>query len=239
MQRLLITRPLKQAERMQRLADTHEVLTWIAPVMTTVMMPVFELVDFDHYDAFITTSMSGIDCLVEMTVRRDIPLFCAGFMSAEVAREYGFRIVHCAETPGAAGIVNYLKMFAFDRVAYFHGATIKMDIAAKCSDFMIVDSFCVYKTVPVVQWADETIALFHKNEIQAITFYSEKSALITLDLLRAHSVLSFTPSIVALCLSPAIADIISKHLWKNVYIASTSSELIAILKDKQSVKGCT
>ncbi len=239
MQRLLITRPLKQAERMQCLADAHGISTWIAPVMTTVVVPVSETVAFDCYDALIATSVLGIDCLAEMTARRDIPLFCAGSMSAEVAREYGFSAVHCAETPGAVGIVNHLKMFAFDRAAYFHGATIKMDIAAKCSDFMIVDSFCVYKTVPVAQWTDETIALFHKNEIQAITFYSEKSALITLDLLHTHNILSCTPLIAALCLSPAIADVISKHLWKNVYIASTSIELIAILKDKQSVKDCT
>ncbi len=233
MQRLLITRPLKQAERMQRFVDASGISTWIDPVMTMVVLPVDQTIDFDRYDAFVTTSVAGIDCIAEMTTRRDIPLFCAGLTSAEVACEHGFLAVHYAEMPGGAAVANELKMFAFNRVAYFHGSIIKIDIAVECNGLMYVDSFCVYKTVPVAQWSDETITLFRKNEIKAITFYSERSAFITLDLLRTHDVLSYTGSVSALCLSSAIADVISKHLWKNVYIASTSAELIAILKDEQ------
>lgn len=236
MNRILITRPQKQAERMQALLQAEGFSTWIDPVLTTVVLPLMCDINLDAYDACVTTSASGVECLAKITTCRDIPIFCAGPASAGTAKEFGFSVVFCANELGGLALVHLLKQSCFRNVAYVHGEQVKIDIAKECLTLGInVDSFCLYKTVPAKQWSDETVMFFREREIYALTFYSEKSASVTLDLLRSHNLFSYTDTIHALCLSPAIAAIISKQLWKNVHIASTSAELIAILRNESNL----
>ncbi|MDP4725021.1 MAG: uroporphyrinogen-III synthase [Alphaproteobacteria bacterium] len=104
------------------------------------------------------------------------------------------------------------------RFAYIRGEVVKINIADALANIegMNIDTYITYKTVPTTGWTDETIALFHAKKITAITFYSEHSAQVTLDLLRKHNLLGFTPFITALCLSEAIAGVLKSFIWKNI-----------------------
>ena len=103
------------------------------------------------------------------------------------------------------------------RFAYIRGEVVKIDIAKALGDTNAnVDTYITYKTIPTSAWTDETLNLFHNRKITAITFYSEHSAHVTLDLLRAHNLLGCTPSITALCLSEAISDVLKDFVWQAI-----------------------
>ncbi|MES2252854.1 MAG: hypothetical protein V4482_04115 [Pseudomonadota bacterium] len=67
----------------------------------------------------------------------------------------------------------------------------------------------------------KAVVVAYSGKITAITFYSEYSARVTLDLLRAHNLIHYTPSITALCLSNAIADEVRVLAWKEINIPSS------------------
>lgn len=218
---ILITRPLAAAKRTEQSFNETGFATWIDPVLTII--PLSLNITIDAYDAIITTSVAGVESLAAITTNRIIPIFCAGAASAAIARELGFTSIFYPTEPGGIGLIPLIKQSPFKRFAYIRGETIKIDIAIALSDIpnLFVDSYVAYKAIPTAAWTDKTIALFHSHKITAITFYSEHSARVTLDLLRAHNLLSYTPSITALCLSDSIAEVIYGIIWKEIKITAS------------------
>ena len=213
---VLITRPLAAAKRTEYAFQLAGHSTWIDPVLTILPLPAH--IDPSAYDAFITTSGNGVESLAELTQNRDTPIFCAGSASGAIAREHGFTSVFYPEEPGAKELISLLKKSSYTRFAYIRGEVVKIDIAHALADVpgAHIDSYCTYKAIPTTTWTDETVALFHAQKITAITFYSEHSAHVTLNLLSTHNLLEYTASINALCLSAAIADIVQAHSWKEI-----------------------
>jgi uroporphyrinogen-III synthase len=226
---ILITRPLAAAKRTEQAFQLAGFETWIAPVLTIIPLQV--TINPAAYDAIITTSANGVESVATLTQDRDTPIFCAGKTSATVVYELGFTSAFYPSEPGGKELITLIKQSSFKRFAYIRGEVIKIDIAHALQDVpdVHVDTYITYKTVPTSAWTDETLDLFHTNKISAITFYSEHSAQIILNLLNTHNFLDYTPFITALCLSPAIAEAIQSIVWKNIEIASTSDELVANL----------
>lgn len=226
---VLITRPLQAAERTQALFQLNGISTWIEPVLTICPLPI--TLDLDTYDAIIATSTAGIDSLAPIKNKHKKTLFCVGESSARLARKLGFHSVHHPQKPGGEELAHIIKQSNFKRFAYIRGEIVKIDMAHTLRDTkdIHVDSYITYKAKPTLSFSDKTLDLFHDNKITAITFYSDHSARIIIDLLRKHDLLSYTASITALCLSESIYDAIKAVMWKNVGIGSTSHELVANL----------
>ncbi|MES2253297.1 MAG: uroporphyrinogen-III synthase [Pseudomonadota bacterium] len=213
---ILITRPLDAAKRTEQALQAASFETWIDPVLT--IMPIHVTITPNTYDAIITTSGNGVESFATLTQDRDTPIFCAGSASAATARELGFISVFHPVEPGGRELISLIKQSPFKHLAYLRGEVVKIDIAQGLRDMtdVRVDTYITYKTVPTAAWTHETITLFENGKITAITFYSEYSARVTLDLLRAHGLLDYTPSITALCLSDTIAEVIRDMRWKNI-----------------------
>lgn len=226
---VLITRPFLAAKRTEALFQSACISTWIDPVLRIVHIP--RTIVFDNYNAIITTSANAVESLVTHTENRHLPLFCAGFASSCVAHDLGFKNTFYPAEPGASGLIQLIKESPYKRFAYIHGETVKTDIAQALPALgSKVDSYCTYKTVPTLKWTEETLSLFKNNAITAITFYSEQSAISTVQLIEKHRLSAHTKSIQALCLSKEISDRISPYFWKDINIRSTTAGLIATLR---------
>ncbi len=213
---ILITRPLAAAKRTEQAFQLAGLKTWIDPVLTITPLP--STIDSAAYDAIITTSTNGVESFAALTQHHDIPTFCAGAASAAIACELGFTSVFHPTAPGAKGLITLIKQSPFKRFAYIRGEVVKINIADALANIegIHIDTYITYKTLPTTGWTDETIALFHAKKITAITFYSEHSARVTLDLLRKHNLSDYTPSVTALCLSEAIADVLKDFVWQAI-----------------------
>jgi uroporphyrinogen-III synthase len=242
---VLITRPKESAKRTARVIESLGHTTTLAPVSSITTLNVD--VPYSQLDALITTSANAIEIMATQTERRDIPLFCVGAASADFARELGFQTILYPEVPGATGLIEVIKTSPYRRLAYLHGEIVKVDIKRVLSQSwsqdspqvqnLQIDSFCVYKTEQAPSWSDEIIAQFHEETIAAITFYSERSAELTLNFLKKHGLLRHTASIHALCLSHSIAEKVLAYFWKSINIASTTRELIGNLEVEECNKG--
>jgi uroporphyrinogen-III synthase len=231
---ILITRPLAAAKRTEQAFQSAGFETWIDPVLTIESLPV--QIDPRAYDAIITTSANGVESFAAVTQCRGTPIFCAGSASAAIAQELGFTSVFYPETPGGKELITLIERSSFKRFAYIRGEVVKVNIAQALQDTpnVHVGTYVAYKTIPTLAWTDETVDLFRNGKITAITFYSEHSAQLTLDLLRTHDLLGYAPSITALCLSDPISDIIQVNVWKNSVIGSTTTELgVNLLKKRE------
>lgn len=226
---VLITRPYTSAIRTKPLFEAAGFSTWVAPVFNII--PLLTELTFTTYDALITTSQAAIEILATRTSNRSIPLFCAGKASCDIARSLGFQHIYYPESPGATELVVLLKKSSFSSFAYLSGEIIKVDISRELREFpeYHIDTFCIYKTSPVTAWNDDTLALFKANKINLISFFSEHTADLTLNLMHKHDLIKYTPTIQALCLSKVISHRISPYFWKNINIASTTEGLIATL----------
>ena len=226
---VLITRPLAAAKRTEQTFQSAGITTWLAPVLAIIPIPA--TINPIAYDAIITTSANGVESFAIHTQNRDLSIFCAGAVSAAIARELGFQSISYPDIPGGKDLITLVKQSSFKRLGYIRGEVVKIDIAEELANIpgMHIDTHITYKTVPTTAWSHETVALFHAKKVTAITFYSEHSARIILDLLKSHSLLYYTSSITGLCLSDAISDIIQMNIWKNIVIGSTSDELAANL----------
>jgi uroporphyrinogen-III synthase len=218
---VLITRPLAAAKRTEQAFQAAGISTWIDPVLTITLIPT--TIKPAAYDAIITTSANGVESFAKLTQHRNIPIFCVGDASAAIARELGFTSVFHPIEHGGKELVILIKQSPFKRFAYIRGEVVKIDIANALANVldMRIDTYITYKTVPTTAWTDETLDLFHTKKISTITFYSEYSAQVILNLLRAHNLLDCTHFITALCLSEAIADVIHDLIWKEVKIQSS------------------
>ncbi len=212
---ILITRPVDFSTKTEQQFKAAGYDTWKDPVLTIERFPV--KIDFDVYDAVITTSMVAIHACAQLRAPCALPFFCAGKASAEFAKDQGFSRVFHPNEPGAMGIFPLICASEYNRFVYIHGETIKVDLASELRTInRSVDCFCVYKTTPCAAWHDDTLRLFHQQKISAITFFSEKSAQATLDLMDKHQLTRFIPHIRALCISDAVADVVRSYGWRSI-----------------------
>ena len=218
---VLITRPLAAAKRTEQAFQAIGVATWINPVLTIIHLPA--IINPAAYDAIITTSANGVESFAQLTQNRNTPIFCAGDASAAVACELGFTSIFYPEKSGGKELITLIRKSPFKRYAYIRGEVIKIDVADALANIAgtHIEAYITYKTVPTSAWTDETLNLFHAKKITAITFYSEHSAQVTLDLLKAHNLLGYTPFITALCLSEGIAGVLRESVWKEVKTESS------------------
>ena len=99
--RVLVTRPLEDAQETAALLQVrgHEAL--VAPLFT-VKFHGGPRIDLTGVQAVLATSANGVQAISRRTSRRDLPLFAVGPQTAQIARNEGFKLVRSADGDAAA-----------------------------------------------------------------------------------------------------------------------------------------
>ena len=181
--RVLVTRPLHDAQRTASLlaARGHEAV--IDPVLT------IEPVAFGLPDAADAVTITSAN-VFRMTSQQSLaplfalPLFAVGAQSAAAARAFGFQDIHAA-----GGDAHSLARLLADelprtaRLLYLAGAERAHDLAALVRRAGIeVEMRVVYRAAPAQRLQDTTLAQLEAGEIGAVLHYSARSAAIFLHL---------------------------------------------------------
>lgn len=100
--RILVTRPLPQAERTAKKLRAMGYNPIIAPMLAIVPVAPATIPDFKAAQAVLVTSSNGVDALARMTELRGFPVLTVGDRTAAIARSAGFEAVQSASGDGQA-----------------------------------------------------------------------------------------------------------------------------------------
>ena len=183
----------------------------------------YTLPQWDDFSALIVTSQKSLDVFQNRAVP-DIPVFCVGRQTAAKAAGYGFNKVYIPEGGNAESLVSLITghkdSVHHKPLLYLRGASVSMDIkAALFRSKIAAEELIVYQTIPAQALSDQTTALLRSGKINAVTFYSKKTARIFADLIRTAALENTLVNIKALCLSDAVLECVRPLNWKSTHVS--------------------
>ena len=219
--RVLVTRPGDDGTALAELLGARGVGSVVEPLLAIKQIegPPLEL---DGVQAFLLTSANGVRALARRTDRRDIPVYAVGDATAATARGTGFTQVHSAagNVETLAELVKEILKPADGPLLHVAGSTVAGDLIGlveaagfKCTREVI------YDVINKRSLTSSTIAAIKENHIEAVTLYSPRSAEIFVELIRKARLIRSCRSMIAICLSQAVADKISELHWQDIHIA--------------------
>ena len=241
--RVVITRPREDATRLAAQLAEQDVEAVIEPMLEVVPCPLDTPIDFDGVQAILVTSANGVRALAEIGTRRDLPLFAVGSASAEAAEAYGF-----AKIEAAAGDVAALAKLVCARLQPDAGPLIHAagsHIAGDLVGALDAAGFTVRREVLYAARAAAALsaplrASLAAGELDAVLFFSPRSAGTFVTLLTAAGLAQSVASLDALCLSDAVANVAGGVAWRRVAVAERlDQEAVLALLDPGSARTLT
>jgi len=236
---VLITRPLATAETMAAALQNLGYETAIEPLLsikpTHVRQPKTGAID-----AVMITSGSALATLEnrpeEMEELFDIPCFCVGLRTAEKARVFGFRKVQHAASDGAelARLVGRAHVARKNSILHIAGRDVNRETHREIERLgHNLVHWPVYEAVPVEAFTAATRQAFKNRTFDALTFYSPRTAQVFVALIKQAALETCCAGLAAICLSPAVADVLKALNWRFLAAASQPTEeaLIARLQE--------
>ena len=223
--RVLVTRPADDAvplaERLRSLGFEPVIEPLLAIVSTDAE------IDLDGVQAVLLTSANGARALARATKRRDLPVLAVGDATARAARDAGFESV-----ASAGGDVGDLARLAAARCAPAAGALLHVsgrevagDLAGRLADAGFeVRRAGLYRAEPAAALSPELRAQIAAGHIDAALFLSPRTARSFVTLVDAAKLGASCRRIVALCLSPAVANALPAASWQGVRVAAAPTQ---------------
>jgi uroporphyrinogen-III synthase len=220
---VLVTRPREQAEATARLlrAAGHEVL--IDPILDIRPLPP-PRVEPGEVAALAITSANAASALAELPA--DLPVFAVGEATAEAARAAGRRIVEAAAGDGSA-------LAGLIRRSVAHGGVVLhlcgRDVREGLEAGLVAAGYAyrqapVYEAIPSPALATETVDAIRGRRLNAILFYSPRSATLFADKVAAAGLAQHLSPVLAVCLSEAVAAGLAGLPFRAVRVAAARDQ---------------
>lgn len=219
--KILVTRPLADGQEIAaRLAEQGH-LALLAPLLEPRWFDGPEP-DLDGVQAILATSANGIRALIRRTGRRDIPIFAVGPQTAEEARNAGFADVKSADGDAVA-LAQATARWAPPGSMLLH--VCGEDAPGTLADRLAADGFTMRRAVLYGMAAanalpSEVQRALRKGGVDAVMFFSPKSAGLFLDLARGLPI----AHLIALCISPNTAKVLPADAFAAVRIAEKPNQ---------------
>lgn len=224
--RVLVTRPRPDADETaaELRARGHAVV--VAPLLT-VRMDAAAAFDPEGVQAVLITSANGARALAQATARRDLPLFAVGNASAATARACGFaRTVSADGDVGAlAALVSAQLSPDAGKLVHIAGTVTAGDLSALlgAAGFEVV-RLVAYSANAVRQMPEEIEAVIRDGLLDAALFYSPRTAAQFADLLHQAGLTAACGDVVAVALSPAVAEKLAPIGFAGVRVADAPDQ---------------
>lgn len=219
---ILITRPLEEAEALAATLKSRGIECLIEPMLAIKLID-GSMPALGGVQALLFTSANGVNAFALQERRRDLKVFAVGENTAEAAAAAGF-----AEIESAHGTVEELAELVKKRLdpkqgALFHGAgsVLKGDLIKLLEpDGFEVRRAMLYQAIPATAFSGTTVTALRDGRIDMVLLFSPRTAEIFVNLARSTGVDAACAGIVALCLSPAVAEASAAVRWRELRTAS-------------------
>ncbi|MEQ1789303.1 MAG: uroporphyrinogen-III synthase [Rickettsiales bacterium] len=179
----------------------------------------------DVPDAVLITSKHAVQALAMLTELRDMFLLCVGEATANIATQLGFDRVSVAGGT-VDGMVDYI-LDCYDedsRFLYVSGEDVSVDLGEILGvRGMQVARVVVYDAVAAQSLSDVLVEQLRRGHIDALTFFSTRTANIFLSLAKKSGIFSTLEKIDVFCLSESIAEVFKIGDWQRIYSADKAT----------------
>lgn len=219
--RVLVTRPREDAAGLAEALTARGCEAVLEPLFHVEFMDTAAL-DLSGVHAFLLTSANGARALSRRDVSRELPVYAVGDATASAAREAGFEQVQSAD--GGAGQLAELVKDRVPRDAgillHVAGSEVAGDLGGTLESAGYTYRRAVlYRAVPVKGLTASTVAALKDGDIDAVVFYSPRSAETCIELMRKARLVRAARGLDALCLSRAVGEAASELTWRDVRVA--------------------
>jgi uroporphyrinogen-III synthase len=193
----------------------------------------------DGVQAALFTSANGVRAFAQATPRRDFRAFAVGDATAAAARDAGF-----AEVTSAGGAVEDLAKQVIARLKPQSGALIHAAGTITAGDLagileaagFTVRRAVLYEAIPSEHLSTATRDAVRRGEIDAALFFSPRNAATFVRL--AAGLEESCKHMIAVALSPAVAESLAPLPWRHVAVAGAPNEtaLLAALDSSLRVE---
>lgn len=236
--RVLVTRPAEDsAATAARLAVRgHESV--LAPLMAVRSLE--EVPDFDGVQSILITSANGVRALADAVPQgapaRNLPVYTVGRASADAARAAGFADVTAAggDVDHLAGMVKAMLRPADGALLHVAGTVTAGDLSGSLSEVgFAVRRAVLYAAEPVSALPAAAHDALAAGRIDAVMLFSPRTARLFAALVRAAGLDGLCRAMIALCLSPAVAEALEGLAFSEIRVAASPDQdsLLALLHE--------
>lgn len=224
--RLLVTRPREDAETFAQALAAHGVETMIEPMIDIIDLP-GPPVTRQNAQAILFTSVNGVRALHrrnrgDLSELAGLPALAVGDATARAARGAGFRQVESAagDVAALACLVRARLTPAAGPLLHVAGSQVAGDLAGQLTtEGFEVRRVAIYAARQAAALSAATLEGLRHSQIDAVTFFSPRTAAAFVTLCRDTGALPLLETVVALCLSQAVAQAACAATWRAIIVA--------------------
>lgn len=226
--RLLVTRPMEDAEPLVRRLDAMGFACAVEPMLRMVWLDGPDL-DLTNVQALLFTSANGVRGYARRTARIDRPVYAVGDATAAAAREVGFTQVESAsgDVYALAELVRSRLDPADGTLLHVAGSKVAGDLAGLLGTAgFTLTRVMLYDAVPADRLSDQTATFLRTSALAGVLFFSPRTAQSFVKLLAEAGLIDRCRVVDAFCLSPAVAEAARAYgdqggtPWRSVRVAS-------------------
>ena len=216
--KILVTRPLEDALKIAKQLD--QVI--IAPLLK---INYGTAVDLNGYEICLVTSRHAL----RFINNKDIKVLVVGENLFQEALELGLNALYLGQDISSAKT----KINKNDKLIYLSG----QDVADNLSEFANLKREIVYEAEQVLLPNKDFFNFLNINETRLALFFSVRNAKIFLQTINKYRLDNQIHDIIAISLSPKIADILKDHQFKGNYAAAmpTLKSMIKMIDAKNEL----
>jgi len=231
--RVLLTRPRPDAEATAQVLAAHGIEALVAPLLEITDSDVAPL-DLADVQVALVTSANGVRALARATPVRDLPVLAVGDASAAVAQEEGFTDVASAagDVAALADVVRHRLNPKDGALLHAAGSAVAGDLAGDLArSGFTVRRVQLYEARTVETLPAAAAQALAGGTVDAVLLYSPRTANQFTQLVSAAGLREACRSLVAVCLSPAVASAAAALPFAELRVAATPEQqaLIATL----------
>ena len=218
---ILVTRPKTQAGLFADDLAGRGYEAFVEPM--SIIEPLdFHVPDLGYYQGLIFTSANALEIYAQAHKDRSLPVYVVGRQTQEMAYEHGFKKVYSARG-NAANLADYIKGHVPDmKCPLLHVRSTHVAYPLKealQNTGYNVGQLIVYDAPMVEAFSDEGCAFLENGRVQAVTFFSRRTAENFLKLIEGAGLTEVLAGIKALCLSKSVLQCVRPELWQGAYVA--------------------
>lgn len=221
---IVITRPEPDASDYAQELRNEGYTVFIEPMLK--LEPVaFDVPDLSGFDGLLATSANALRFFIEGGGQiADVPVFCVGKHTEQVAKDLGFKTVFSVDGTGV-DLLDYLINFdKADRQKFLHvcGRHVAFPLSRKLIDKGLeCETLEVYVSVLVDGFSEEFIDALKSETISAVTFFSKRTSEAFVSNVRKSESESMFSSIKALSISEAVLECVRVLSWKAAHVSDS------------------
>lgn len=236
---ILITRPQPDSDKDSEMLNALGYQTITDPMLDIVPVS-FTLPDLSPYKGIICTSKHAVRMLTDKIEIGNICILAVGPKTASEAAEKGFQNIRTSNGT-AKGLQTYIETqyTSQDRFLYVHGehTSHPLDKNLEKKGY-IVDSVVVYTARNTQSVNAATVDHIKKNRIDAVTFFSKRTAETFLSLAQSYGLIPHLNGIKALCISAKVQKSVQPY-FAYAYASQepTAEGMLNLIRHRCDKKG--